>query len=193
MCVYMKKILFVVSHIGSDSSSLCDVLQANPLIQFYNTKIIYDRMEVGLSLVSRPHKCDTTAAIWAEELLSNHRLCHNCFYKWAQFVYVIKDARHSLHAMQPPDAKTADINFRYYGYRLRRICEMARKTPGAVLLTNLTNLKPLEEYLNLQESLGEVAPNSIEPCKFVTPEHIRKAQESFERHYFYLRNLDLLR
>jgi hypothetical protein len=189
----MKKILFVVSHLGSDSGSLCEILHANPLVQFYNTKVIYSHIDVGLALASQPHKCDTTAAIWADELLHNHRLCHKCFYQWAQFVYVIKDARHSLHAMQPTDSKTADINYRYYVYRLRRICEMARKTPGAVLLTNLTNLKPLEGYLNLQEPLGEVSVNAVNPCKFVTPEHIRKGQESFERHYYYLRNLDLLR
>jgi len=190
----MRKILFVVSHLGSDSASLCDILGANPQVQFYNTKAIYDRMEIGLSLVAKPHKCDKKAAIWADELLSNHRLCHKCFYKWAQFVYVIKDARHSLNTMRPSDAKTADINFRYYCYRLRRICEMARKTPGAVLLTNLTNLKLVEEYLKLQEPLGAamISP-AAEPCKLVTPEHIRKGQESFERHFYYLRNLDLVR
>ena len=189
----MKKILFVVSHLGSDNSSLCDILGANPLVQFYNTKWVYDQMDKGLALVSQPHKCDTKAAIWADKLLHNHRLCHKCFYEWAQFVYVIKDARHSLHAMNPPDNKTADINFRYYIYRLRRICEMARKTPGAVLLTNLTNLKPLEGYLNLQEPLVGTQATPVELCRFVTTEHIRKAQESFERHYYYLRNLALLR
>lgn len=70
---------------------------------------------------------------------------------------------------------------------------MARKTPGAVLLTNLTNLKPLEGYLNLQEPLVGTQATPVELCRFVTTEHIRKAQESFERHYYYLRNLALLR
>ena len=189
----MNKILFVVSHLGSDSSSLCNILNAVPQIQFYETKIIYNHTDAGLSLVARPHKCSIPAAIWAEELLYNHRLCHRCFYQWAQFIYVIKDAKHALHSMQPSDSNVAASNFRYYVYRLRRICEMARQTPGAILLTNLVNLKPLEGYLNLTEPLGEVSRSPvIEPCKFVTPEQVRKGQESFERHYYYLRNLELI-
>ena len=188
----MKKILFVVSHLGSESSSLCDILNNNPRIQVYNTGAIYNYIEAGLALVTQPHKCDTTAAIWAEELLHNHRFGHHCFYRWAQFVYLIQDARRSLHSMQPTNPVTANINFRYYIYRLRRICEMARQTPGAMLLTSLGNLNPLERYLNLKKPLCQHVSVPVELCRFVTTEQVRKAQESFERHYYYLRNQDLV-
>jgi hypothetical protein len=89
---------------------------------------------------------------------------------------------------------------RYYTYRLRRICEMARRTPGAVLLTwddmiTGRGFPLLEKYLHLKEPLvneEKLWPQAQSNAN-VTSAIIDQAQHSYERYFYYLRNLNLRR
>jgi hypothetical protein len=90
-----------------------------------------------------------------------------------------------------------DTAFRYYAFRLRRICECARNTPGAVVLTwdNLNNGKGLdliENYLDLKSPLKYEDGNFLDKSWENVPYPLLKeAEECYERHYFYLHHINL--
>ena len=69
-----------------------------------------------------------------DELLYNHVFCLKESYPKCQFIYVIREPEPVLKLMVS-EGKSLKFAVRHYAYRLRRLCEMARRTPGAVLLT----------------------------------------------------------
>jgi len=84
---------------------------------------------------------------------------------------------------------------RYYCFRLRRIYEMARSTPGAILLTydDLSSRKGLDliqEYLNLAQPL--VSQKLLEPKEEDFSSFLMNtAQDCYEKYLYHLKQLDL--
>lgn len=188
----MKKSLLIISHLASGSSELCNILDQNSRVQWCHSNLIYNHPSCLDSLFSHAHKTDDASAIWMDELFYNYQFAHKAFYNRCKFIYVIRDAN-CLYSMIN-SKQQADYFFRYYVYRLRRICEMAKRTPGAVLMTwnNLSkNLKGVEEYLNLKDKLNAPLIQPLLKNKFVSSDLISKAQDSYERHFYYLKNLNL--
>ncbi len=173
----IRKVTLVISHEGSGSSELCKSLDRNPRVQWCRSNLIYDHPFILEQIMSIPHKLNNSAAIWMEELLYNFYFTHKRIYEMCRFIYVIREPRSSVNPL-------------YYTYRLRRMCEMARKTPGAVLLTyddiiTGRGFPLLEEYLCLKES--------IMPVDAVKSDFLgsSEAQKSYERYFYYLKNLNL--
>lgn len=193
----MKKVTLVVSHALSGSTALCQILDKNPRVQWCRANLVYNHPDVLEVLTSQPHKLSNSAAIWLDDVLHNFYFTHKALYQFCKFVYVIRDAKPTLNLL----AKTrgdAPGMFRYYTYRLRRICEMARNTPGAVLLTwddMLTGrgFSLLKQYLCLKEPLvsDEALFPKTDHNPYVTSAMIEHAQAAYERYYYYLRNLNL--
>jgi len=148
----MNKVLFIVSHLGSDSHILCNVLNAHFRIQWYKTDLLYDYPMQIQVLTSYEHKAPTSSAIWMEELLYNHHFSHKQVYKMARFIYLVRDAKPTLSSIIEKKEE-CQAKYKYYIFRLRRIYEMARKTKENSLFLTWNELtrgfERIEEFLEV--------------------------------------------
>jgi hypothetical protein len=156
----MKKVCFVVSHLGSGSIDLVDILNKNPKCEIKESSTQYENPSSLGWLFASGHKCRDSSAIYGDHLLFNMSISYKRFYEFCKFIYVIRPARASLNeiaTLQDTKYKQADAA-RYYRFRLRRICEMAKRTPDAVLVTwddlaKGSAFSIIEEYLGLSKQL----------------------------------------
>jgi hypothetical protein len=194
----MKKVAFVVSHLGSGSDDLVRVLNDNPRLVVHNTNGEYSHPTDLSWLFKLGHKQDNAAAIYGDHLLHNAGFSCKALYDYCQFIYMIRSARSSLNEIVSLSNYQPENAAKYYTFRLRRICEMAKSTPGAVLLTwedlaNRQGLPLIEEYLGLKLPLRLMEDLRTEKKDEVPHEIVEEAQESYERYLYYLRQLDLKR
>ena len=194
----MKKVAFVVSHLGSGSLDLMRVLNKNPRVVIHNQSVQYTHPTDLDWLYKFGHKLDNTAAVYGDHLVNNVSFSCKALYDHCLFIYVVRSAKPTLHEIISHNSYTLENAASYYAFRLRRICEMAKQTPGAVMLTwedlaNEQGLPLIDEYLGLKESLRFV--NEFEENCEDHLEHsvIEKAQDAYERHLYYLKQLDLNR
>lgn len=181
----MAKVLFLTSHLGSGHDILFNLLCENPRIEGYKTGFLYEYPLTINSLLAYPHKQRNTAAVYMDELLYNHSLSTKKLYGVCKFIYFIRQPIYSLNIGLRPDMAVD-----YYCFRLRRMCEMARKS-GGVLVTweDLASGRKndiLQEYLNLRQGLGRVE------CKldqnFVGIES-KRAEKAFEKYLCFLKSV----
>jgi hypothetical protein len=196
----MKKVAFIVSHLGAGSSYLIDILNQNPRCTIFQSNLKYEHPE-DLNWMFKFHKLKNySSAIYGDHLLYNHSFSCKNLYKYCKFIYLIRPARQALNEIYRTTSKySKDSIVRYYRFRLRRICEMAKQTKDAVFITydDLISGKSfgiIEEYLNLVEplthtKLGEFDLSLIED-KF-GQQVISKTQDCYEKYYYYLNNLPL--
>jgi len=193
----MKRVLFLSTHLGSGHEYLSQVLKSHTKIQEFTNTGCFSHPDVLMNLMHLPHKDNTSTAIYMTTLLKNEsfncdKLCEVC-----KFVYLIRPPKYTLnailHAKLHNDPQHA---LNYYMFRLRRLSQMAKMTPGAVFLTydDLVrgDEKPLiEEYLNLKTAL--------EPCllpfedleDIVHTSIVEKGQEIYEKYLRYMKSLPL--
>jgi hypothetical protein len=194
----MKKVVFIVSHHGSGSLDLIHLMNLNPRIHIQNNGSAYHNPKDLDVLCGVEHKVQNAAAIYGDHLVLNGTLSCRAIFEACQFIYVIRSAQSALNAMWASNVQYSVKNLtEYYCFRLRRICEMAKRTPGAVLLTwdDLTSaagLPLIEEYLELKKSLEPSIMHFIQNDEdFVPAEFISRGEESYERYLYYLKQLDL--
>jgi|GEM_PF-6906722 len=193
----MNPVLFVTSHLCSGADGLISILNINPRIEMLCPQIVYEHPTDLEPLIEQQHKLSNTAAIYGDYLWYNSQFSCKALYKLCKFVYVIREAKSSINEITEHYRHSIDMVPAYYAFRLRRICEMAKRTPGAVLLTwnDLATGKGLpliEEYLRLKTPLihhAELFTHS--ELDDVPNEIIEKSQECYERHLYFLRHLEL--
>jgi hypothetical protein len=92
-----------------------------------------------------------------DKLVFNHQLVSTSFYNICNFIYMIREPKSAL-----ANIIQKGYSDEYYAFRLRRMCEMAVKTPNAVLLTydqliddekRGKKFKQIENMLNLKTPL----------------------------------------
>ena len=197
----MKKIVFICSHLHSVSAALYDALNSHPRIQGYKTDSMnsYFSPLNLIDLTNRPHKLSNRSAIYMDELLCNHSFYTKIAYKKCQFIYLIRDAEPTLNLLVG-NKQPAAFAARYYTYRLGRLCEMAKRTPGAVFMTwedLVTNrsLSLVEKYLGLKEpiqfSVESLVPFITHKTGLLDKKLLDLCQDSYEKHLYFLRNQDL--
>lgn len=194
----MKKVCFIVSHLGSSSDDLVHILNGNPRCQFYSTSVQYDGPEALEWMFKRGHKCKDSAAVYGDHLLMNTSLSSRKLYEFCKFIYVIRPARGSFCAMASAGVEESRAQ-RYYAFRLRRICEMARRTPGAALLT-WGDLASGKAYGTIERYLGLNVPLRADERHFAASDDgpfaertVEKGQDAYERYFYYLNSLGLRR
>lgn len=192
----MKKVCFVVSHLGSGSGSLVAALNGHPQCQIGESGAKYDSPASFRWLFRMGHKCRDASAVYGDHLLFNSSISSREVYARCRPIFVVRPARHSLNHIiaggYSPEGAAS-----YYRFRLRRICEVAKRSPGSLLLTwdDLARREPLciiKEYLGLSRDLPvvEVAADPPEVC----PERlVDECQLAYDRYHYYLSKLDLRR
>ena len=189
----MKKVCLLVTHEQSGSPALFNILAAHPRIQGYHTGRTYNHPLVLQELTALPHKTQTAAEIWLDELSHNYQFSCKELYRICRFLYMVRPAEATLNALIFSGFEP-DFAARYYCYRLRRICEMAKRTPEAVLVTfddalTGTAFPLIEEYLVLKTPLfGNPASFPTAPVGLAKWDLVKSCQESYERHLFFLRS-----
>lgn len=187
----MKRILFVVSHIGSGSNKLIQVLNQNPRVQIFITNTIYEHPKDLYNLLQFQHKTDDNSAIYGDHLLFNSNLVSKSFYDICKFIYIIREAKASLNLNTYHPKNKAES---YYRFRLRRIYEMARSTKDAMFL-DWDEIKSgqcfsqLEDYLKLKMPL-KLVDDMEEPYE---ERHdlatVSRAQDTYEKYSYKIKSV----
>ena len=125
----MKTTLFITSHLFSGSDLLVNSLNENPRVQIWTTGSMYSHPSNLEYLHLLDHKMDNTAAIYGDHLLYDVSLTNKVFYDFCKFIYFIRPARSVISELLLTGRKLP-YAIRYYCFRLRKICEMEKRTPG---------------------------------------------------------------
>lgn len=198
----MKKVAFIVSHLGAGSEYLIDILNENPRCTIFRTNNKYEHPD-DLNWMFKFHKLKNySGSVYGDNLLYNHSFSCKNLYKYCKFIYLIRPARQTLNEIYRTTSKYSKESIvSYYRFRLRRICEMAKQTKDAVLITydDLISGKSfsiIEEYLNLIEPLKHINPGSFDLSvmedKF-GQKVVSNTQDCYEKYFYYLNNLPLKR
>ena len=193
----MKKVCFIVSHLGSGHEDLVRVLNRNPRCEIHKSDAKYESPISMDWMFLRGHKCRDNSAVYGDTLLYNMQLSCSNLYSACKFIYLIRPARASLNMIRNRYSESSAAS--YYRFRLRRICEMARKTPDAVLVTwdDLAKGRAfpvIEDYLGLNKQLTTEYEEFISENSDSFSEHlISECQDAYERYYYYLNGLNLRR
>jgi hypothetical protein len=197
----MKKVCFIVSHLGSGSIDLLDILNKNPKCMIHDSKFSYKSPEDLNWLFYSDHRCRDSSAIYGDHLLFNTSFSCKKLYEYCKFIYVIRPPRATLNEiniLKNPKYQPNHASL-YYKYRLRRICEMAKRTEEAVFLTwddlsKGTAFNLIEDYLGLKKQLTNDYHHFISNEKDSFEESIiKECEDAYERYYYYLSKLNLRR
>lgn len=196
----LKKVCFVVSHLGSGYSDLLRVLNRNPRCEFYDSGSQYDGPLALEWMFRRGHKCRDNSAVYGDALTLNVQFSSKDLYDPCKFIYLIRPARPSLNVLSSLGMGYAEHSAAsYYRFRLRRICEMAKRTPDAVLLSwddlaKGTAFPIIEQYLGLKDELRTDYEDFMHDEADNFDEKLtRECQDAYERYYYYLSKLKLRR
>ena len=160
----MKKVLFLSSHLGSESDQLyvafCDLLS----IQGYKKENIYRSMQDIFFLTERKHKLKTSARVYMDHLLFNYQFSCKQAYENCKFIFIVREPEETIEFLVSNKLYNKKDAISYYLYRIRRICEMAKNSKDGLFLThaNLKNGKGIQEindYLNIKERFNFVFEN----------------------------------
>ena len=132
---------FIVTHNESGGTLLCRILATNLRVHCYgNTGLVYDhptvieraRKRIDESLGQNVGIVDASC-VYLDKLLKNHEFTWKPFYQMCKFIYLVRSPLVPLTNMVGKGLPVFGAE-NYYLFRLRRMCEMAKKS-GGVLLT----------------------------------------------------------
>lgn len=186
----MKKVVLLMSHHGSGSDALYALLDSHPRIQGFQDDSTYDSPLRLVSLTERRHKLSNASRIYMDHLLHNHQYCLRPD-PMVKLVFVVREPEGSIDYMVNMRLLRRQESKRYYLYRLRRLCELARRNPGSVFLT-YSNLREnrgldlLSSHLGLREAIPPIPGLSVPSGKSVLKLHeYESLSESYEKYLFY--------
>lgn len=194
----MKKTVLLATHFHSGSLGLMYQLAENPRVQCYRTNNNYDHPTALEDIESKPHKCQHRGAVYLDEIVLNHSLRCKRILDICRVIYLIRDPAHTLDGIVQAKILSPRSAARYYCYRLRRLCEMARRTPGAVFLTHedlITGrgLPLLEKYLYLKDPLAhDPTKYPVKDLLGVVPKaELDLAERAYEKYLYAFRQYPL--
>jgi len=176
----MRNTVFVISHVGADAETFVSILNENSRIKIEKRNIVYKHPEDLQNLWETKHKNASSLAVYGDLILYNQQFLCKKIYNLAKFIYLVREPAGTLGniSMATPEL--------YYRFRLRRMCEMAKETPNALLITHqdlvLGKDLGLRNFLNLREEITyEFKPseNSVKVDK--------SCEECYERYLYYLK------
>jgi hypothetical protein len=190
----MKKVIFVVTHNFSESEKLVYILNTHPRIRIKTTRATYN----DPSDLSALFDDEVDLGIYyGDEILLNTSFQYKQFYKFCNFIYLIRPAKPTINLNLEYKLLAKRNVVKHYCFRLRRIYEMARRTPGAVFLTwndcaNGNGLPLIQDYLKLKEPIvHQDIFGKYDIPELVLPSEIQEAEEYYEKCLFDTKNLDL--
>lgn len=176
--------IFIVSHLGSGASMLCESFDKHPHIARGAFKTAYTHInDLELMKFHNPY-----VRIHYDKLCFNYQFAATSLYKCCKFIYVVREASPTLNHISRHyhPIKAAD----YYCYRLRRLCEMARKTPNSLLFTwdNLPKSFPLiQKYIGIKKPLESTYREEVQQNN-LSYQLIENCQKKYEKYLYQLKS-----
>lgn len=193
----MKKTLFVISHLESGSEFLINCLNKNKFFMISNNSMYYDSFESLETLTNRKHKMgDHPKCFYGDHISYNFLFSCKKIYEISKFIYVISRPRRSLNLIIKKHKEyNQERAYNYYIFRIRRIYEMLKKTPGSIFFTydDLITDKPfliMEEYFNIDLKRENLEMNYENIFNEIL---IEKAEKHYEKYFYKIKNMDLIR
>ena len=186
----MKKVVLLMSHHGSGSDALYALLDSNPRIQGFQDDSSYDTPLRLVSLTERRHKLSNASRIYMDHLLHNYQYCLKPD-PMVRMVFVVREPEGSVDYMVNMKILRRQEAKRYYLYRLRRLCELARRNRGSVFLTysNLREGKGMDilaDHIGLRDPLPPLTDFVVPSGKSVLQLHeYERLSESYEKYLYY--------
>ena len=154
----MKKVLFIITHLGSGSFELFNSLIKVPSIDGFKMDISYRHPDDLKLLTKNIHKKNDASAIYMDELLYNHSLLSKKLAKFCNLIYLVREPKSTLNKIIADNPSySLESAARYYCYRLRGILEYYRKVSVKCPFLKWENIsedkKSIESYLGLETSL----------------------------------------
>jgi len=133
----------------------------------------------------RPH-----ARLFVDRVVYNHEIISTNYFQMCDYIFLLREAEGTLNAIVQSGRLKPEAALRYYVFRLRRLCEMAKKSPRRVVLTwdelvDKSCLPALKKFLGMKE-LPSTYRRQPE-LNLVDPALILQGQKSYEKHLRYLR------
>lgn len=143
------------------------------------------------------HKCRDASAVYGDHLLFNASISSRDIYSSCRLILVIRPARHSLNQIIRGGYSPSGAGA-YYRFRLRRMCEVARRSPGALLLTwddlaKERSMRIIEEYVGLSSPLTPPEPPNEQESEICPEAVVEECQKAYDRYYYYLSQIELRR
>ncbi len=152
----------------------------------------YDHPTKVESLSEPVLKARPLARICVHKITYNYQLSP-VLYDHAEFIYFVRSPRDSLNHLVTEKKYTEVGALRYYCYRLRRLCEMARKTGGVLLtwddLVEKRAFPLLKEKFVLKE-IPYPYRKDTSPLK-VSESVVEQGQRRYNRYLSFLQRLPL--
>lgn len=155
----------IITHIGSGGTLLCRLLSTNLKVHcfgcsgtIYNHPSVIKRACITIDKIVG--KRFDPNDLYIDKLMYNYEFTCKPLYKSCKFIYLIRSPYVPIATSMKKYSLEGAVN--YYFFRLRRICEMARKS-GGLLLTyeDLINKKAfplLQNFLNLKSLSDQFTP-----------------------------------
>lgn len=188
----MKKVCFVVSHLGSGSESLVAALNAHPQCTIHESGVRYESASSLRWLFRAGHKCRDASAVYGDHLIFNSSISSRLLYGMCRFIFVVRPARHSLEDIMSA-GYSAEGASAYYRFRLRRICEIAALARSSMILewgdlARDDTPGRICEYLDVRGPMDTARTREREGRR--CPENvISECQDAYERYHYYLKGL----
>lgn len=177
----MSELIFIISHLGSGSNIIYQKLNKCPSFKRVKNNILYKNSEEFCKLKLKKFT-------FFDHLLHDYQYSWKEGYNLAKFVYVIC---HPALAFQNSSEIISPNDWgRYYCYRLRRICQMAKNTPNAILLNGVQvicgkKMQLLNDFLKTNIYFE----NYLKPKQeLLSIDNAKEIEESYERHLYFLKN-----
>jgi len=189
----MKRVIIVVTHLGSNSASLCHMLDKSKKIQWAQTGIVYDHPTTTKEITSIEHKFNNFVGLYVNEVFYNYQICHKGIYQSCEFIYLVREPK-CLGILIDKDNASYIVD--YYVFRLRRIYEMIKCMRSGTFLTwqdlaSQKGVRILEDKLGISEKLiFKEMPYSKKPLNF--PNNLlKKAERAYELCLYRINSLGL--
>lgn len=174
--------LFIVTHLGSGASALCDALSRHPrcgraIRQVYSHANDLAKMKEG----------NPFSKIYFDKLVYNYQFTCPSLYSQCKFIYVIREPKLVLPYLVHVKGYSARGACRYYAYRLRRLCEMARKTPNKLVSTfDEIDVEKIRKFINVKQSinLSIVENKEVGEHPYLLREFCQERYESYFNLFF---------
>lgn len=162
-----------MTHYKSGFHYLNQILGCHPRLAVNCTGGIYSHITDLLALdeiTTKEKFSNKFKAIYTDTILQNHAFVYKTckeLLNACKFIYLIRDAESTLSELLAEKSMNPESAVNYYRFRLQRLCQLSKLTPGALFLTwdDLESQRAfplIEEYLGLKMPLqGPVLGRTI--------------------------------
>jgi hypothetical protein len=193
----LKRQIMIATHMGSGGSMLLEMILANR--KAARLPRSYDQVyadPTSLSILQedanrfRPH-----ARLFVDKVMFNFEVINLQYLQMCEYIFLVREAKGSLNSIVKSGKLTPEAATRYYTFRLRRLCEMAKKSPRRLVITwddlvDKSCLASLRTYLGMKELPSFY--RAQEEVDLVDPLLVMQGQKSYEKHLQYLKAITSL-